>query len=195
MSDLPNNETRLRLLDVAEELFSQRGYAAVKLRDIAEALGMRHASLYYYAPGGKEQLFVEVMERNLRRHRAGLEQAIAAAGHDLRPQVYAIVAWLLSQPPLDLARMYHADMPAIDAQRAERLMAMAYDTLRLPIVAMLDRAHTMGQIRQMDLDLAAMALVSLVQSVYTIPAPYRPNPLEPLGRQLADMLLEGWRPR
>jgi AcrR family transcriptional regulator len=37
MRELPNNETRIRLLDRAEELFSARGYTAVRLRDIADA--------------------------------------------------------------------------------------------------------------------------------------------------------------
>jgi len=46
-------------------LFSKRGYIRVRLRDIASAMGMKHASLYYYAPAGKQQLFIEVVERNL----------------------------------------------------------------------------------------------------------------------------------
>lgn len=50
MSDLPQNETRTRLLDAADGLFSRRGHTAVTLRDIASKVGMRHASLYYYAP-------------------------------------------------------------------------------------------------------------------------------------------------
>lgn len=86
MNNRPNNATWLRILDTAEDLFAKRGFAAVKLRDIASAIGMRHASLYYYAPGGKEQLYIEVMDRVLRRHRAGLEHVIVAAGDDLREQ-------------------------------------------------------------------------------------------------------------
>ncbi len=77
---LPDNETCEHILKVANELFSQRGFAAVRLRDIAAAVGMKHASLYYYVPGGKEQLFIEVLERNFHRHREGLTQAIQGPG-------------------------------------------------------------------------------------------------------------------
>jgi len=195
MDERPDNETRRRILDVAEQLFSERGYAPVRLRDIAAAVDMRHASLYYYVPGGKEQLFVEVMERSFHRHHAGLTDAIADAGDDIRAQVHGVARWLASQPPLDFTRMQQADMPAIAPQQAERLMQVAYDALRLPIVAALERATASGQIEVSDPDLAAMALVSLVQSVHAIPSAFRMVPLEHVGRQLADMLLDGWLKR
>lgn len=195
MSDLPNNETRRRLLDVAEDLFATRGYTAVRLRDIAAAIGMRHASLYYYVPGGKQQLYIEVMERSMQRHRVGLEQAIAAAGDDFRAQVYAVVDWLVAQPPLDVARLQHADTLEISQEQAEELMILAYDSLRLPIGAAIRRAVDAGIISVPDVDLAALALVNLVESVHGIPEAYRRIPLGVIGRQLANMLIDGWRRR
>src|SRR5690348_6377925 len=102
MTDIPTNENREQILKVAEELFSKRGFAAVTLRDIAAAVGMRHASLYYYAPGGKEALFVEVMRRSFHRHREGMAQAIADAGDDFSDQMNAVSTWIISQPPMDL---------------------------------------------------------------------------------------------
>ena len=46
-----------RVLDVAERLFMDRGYSAITLRDIADELGMKQASLYYHFPGGKGATF------------------------------------------------------------------------------------------------------------------------------------------
>jgi AcrR family transcriptional regulator len=192
MHDIPDNETRTRLLDVAEELFSARGYTAVRLRDIASAMGMRHASLYYYAPAGKEGLYLEVMERTMRRHRTGLERAVAEAGPDLRAQVYAVVDWLAAQPPLDVIRMNQADMPELAPDKAERLMALAYDSLRLPIGGAIRSATEAGLITVPDADMAALALVSLVESVHAIPRAYSGGDLAAIGRQFADMLLDGW---
>lgn len=192
MHHIPDNETRTRLLNVAEELFSARGYTAVRLRDIASAMGMRHASLYYYAPTGKEGLYLEVMERTMRRHRSGLERAIAEAGPDFRAQLYAVVDWLASQPPLDVVRMNQADMPELAPDKAEQLMALAFDSLRLPIGAAIRRAVEAGLIRVPDIDMAALALVSLVESVHAIPRVYAGDNLAAIGRQFADMLLDGW---
>jgi AcrR family transcriptional regulator len=192
MDDLPDNETRRRILDVAESLFSRRGYAAVKLRDIGAAVGMKHASLYYYAPEGKEGLYVEVMERSFRRHREGLSESIAGAGDDLRDQIHAVARWIVSQPPLDLSRMVHADMPALQPEHAARLMQAAFDALRIPIAEALRRA---ADVNINDPDLAALALVSVLQSVHNIPSYYPDAVRQQVGKEVADMMLYGWLKR
>lgn len=71
-----NSVSRERLLTMAEKLFSQKGYHSVTLRDIAAETGIRQASLYHHAPGGKEELFIEVMERIFDRHQNGLNEAM-----------------------------------------------------------------------------------------------------------------------
>jgi AcrR family transcriptional regulator len=42
------SDTRRRILDVATELFRDRGYAGTSIRDIADGLGMTKAALYYH---------------------------------------------------------------------------------------------------------------------------------------------------
>lgn len=195
MDDLPNNSTRVRILDAAEALFSARGFATVTLRDIANVVGMRHASLYYYVPGGKEQLYIEVMERNFKRHRTGLEQAITSAGQDIRTQLHGVARWLVTQPPIDVTRMHQADMLALEQAQAEQLMVLAYDSLRTPIVAAINRAVAAGVIHVPEPNLAAMGLISLIESVHAIPAAYQTLPLEQVAQQLVDMLFDGWRVR
>jgi AcrR family transcriptional regulator len=191
VAELPDNETRARLLDVAERLFARRGYAAVRLREIAAEVGIHHASLYYYAPAGKRQLFIEVMERSFERHRAGLTDAIRQAGTDIRDQLRAVAAWLVAQPPLDLSRMAQADMEALDRADADRLMTLAYDALRLPIVEALEAASSAGLILWDDLDLAAMGLVSLAQSVHSVPFRMPDSMRASIGQRLADMYIDG----
>jgi AcrR family transcriptional regulator len=99
------------VLQIAERLFSERGYAAVTLRDIADELGIRQASLYYHAPDGKEELFVRVTEHSLERHRRGLEKVIVEADSNLREQLQAAARWLLSQPSIDAAIGRARDKP------------------------------------------------------------------------------------
>jgi AcrR family transcriptional regulator len=191
----PDNETRQRILGAADELFSARGYAATRLRDIASKVGMKHASLYYYAPGGKEQIFVEVMERNLRHHREGMERAIHEAGPDLRDKLRAVGFWLLSQPPLDLVRMQYADMPAISPEKAEYLMWLAYDSLRLPLQGALQQALDQGQIDITDFNMAVLSFIALVESIHGNPMRYTPVAREQLVEKIIDMLLKGWLKR
>jgi AcrR family transcriptional regulator len=196
MNDHPNATQQL-ILDAAERLFSERGYAAVKLQDIAKAVEMRHASLYYYAPEGKEQLYVAVMERNFKRHGDGLTSAIIEAGGDFRTQVHAIAVWFATNPPLDLGRIVRSDMPAIGPENATRLNQLALDALRMPITAVLRNGVRTGLIAVPDVDFAAMGLVGLIQSIHNIPSQYTPDQPTLIRHAVAsaDMLLDGWLKR
>lgn len=185
-----DNETLLRVLDAADDLFSRRGYADVTLRDIAQASGIHHSSLYYYAPGGKEQLYVDVMARNLARHRAGIEQALADAGGDVQAQLLAVGRWFMSQPMLDMARMTHADLRAISPSKIEALTAQAF-TLHAPIIDALQAALERGEVRFDDPGLAAYAFVSMVQGMKAIPVAYDAAVLDASLVRLVDLLMSG----
>jgi AcrR family transcriptional regulator len=52
-------ETRRRILDVAQELFTRQGYDKTSLRDIAERLQITKAALYYYF-ARKEDILLEL---------------------------------------------------------------------------------------------------------------------------------------
>ena len=60
-------ETRERILDVAQELFTRQGYDKTSLRDIAERLEITKAALYYYFER-KEDILLEL---HLRLHDMG----------------------------------------------------------------------------------------------------------------------------
>lgn len=175
--------TRARVLDAAEKLFTERGYAAVTLRDIAQAVGLNHASLYHHAPGGKEELYAEVMKRGLQRHHAGLQNAIGLAGNDWQAQLRAAAHWLVSQPPLDITRMRTSDMPALSKARAAEMERDVYRLLLAPVEDVFrratgtnDPAHTM---------LLTGMFLFMVEGVHS--APREGNPMTP--EQMADEMV------
>lgn len=190
-----NSEARERVLDAAERLFAEKGYASVTLRDIAAAVGIRHASLYHHAPGGKEELFVEVAGRNFARHREGLGAAIAGAAPDVRARLRAAADWLLSQPPVDLVRMVYSDMPSIDPAHAARLSRVAYDSLLAPIEAVLIEAREGGEIDHRNPGLIAGGLVGMIESLYAVPQHVVTRGRQAMAHELIDALLDGLRPR
>ena len=57
--------TAERILDAAEALFGERGYAGTTLRDVANRVGLRTPSLYNHFPS-KESLYAAVLERGIR---------------------------------------------------------------------------------------------------------------------------------
>ena len=56
--------TAERILDAAEALFAERGYAGATLRDVAAEVGLRTPSLYNHFPS-KESLYAAVLERGI----------------------------------------------------------------------------------------------------------------------------------
>jgi TetR/AcrR family transcriptional regulator, cholesterol catabolism regulator len=186
-----SSEARERVLQAAEQLFATRGYAAVTVKDIAKAVGLHHASLYHHIPAGKEGLFVEVMERNMQRHREGIEAAIAAGDGDLRRQLRQIARWLFSQPPVDLVRMTLSDLPAIERGTALYLENLAYRSLLEPIERILKEAQTRGEIEHVALGNVAGAILVSIAALNTIPAMYLEHSRDIMANQLIDVFIRG----
>jgi len=69
-----------RILDVAEALFAQNGYAATSLRDIAEQAGLQQPGLYKHF-AGKEELYRRVYDRALQPMTDLMDSMLA--GHEV----------------------------------------------------------------------------------------------------------------
>jgi AcrR family transcriptional regulator len=79
-------QTTEAILDAAEELFSQRGFTAVSVRDIAAEAGVSHALVHRYL-GSKADVYRAVFSRDadvIRVAATGQEDLLAAASLMLR---------------------------------------------------------------------------------------------------------------
>jgi AcrR family transcriptional regulator len=187
-----SGDARERVLNAAERLFLARGYTAVSMRDIAEALAVRQATLYYHAPRGKDQLFLDVVERSLARHRAGLEAAVRGAGPSLREQLHAVVHWLVSQPPVDLLRLLRIDRAALPEADSQRLLDGAHDSLISPIAQVFRAAQERGEIRTVSAVMLAGSLLAMLDWLsFPSQARYVTPPPREMAEELVDTLLDG----
>ncbi|MHC4529600.1 MAG: CerR family C-terminal domain-containing protein, partial [Planctomycetota bacterium] len=101
-----NKRVEERLLDAAEELFCEHGFAGTSVRDLAAAAKCNIAAVNYYF-GGKENLYAEVWRRLLVRMRQvrleSIEQVMGERGGRpsldelLRTFSYAFIGPLLEQ--------------------------------------------------------------------------------------------------
>jgi TetR/AcrR family transcriptional regulator, cholesterol catabolism regulator len=188
--DLVGNEARLRILDAAERLFAGRGFDSVTLRDIALPLGLTHSALYYHFPGGKEELFAEVMERNIRRHGTGLAKALEG-GADLRGKLRGAALWFLSQPPMDLIRMAETDLKALRPEAARRLMDLLYEQILMRLQRVLEEARTSGEVGDCKPGLLAGGIVGMVESLFSVPVNIVGRDRYSMACDLIDVILKG----
>lgn len=69
---------RATLLDAAEALIREEGYAAATARRIASRVGLKHQVIFYYF-GSQDELLLEVLRRATHAHRQRLDAALASA--------------------------------------------------------------------------------------------------------------------
>lgn len=56
------NETRQKILDISLDLFSQKGYSAVSIRDICKHVGIKESSVYYHFKN-KQTIFDVLLDK------------------------------------------------------------------------------------------------------------------------------------
>ena len=182
-----------RVLDEAERVFLEKGFAGARLREIASALGMRPASLYHHAPGGKAELWERVLDRALERHRVALTDA-AEAGGPLRETLGAMARWLLSQPAVNVASVAVGDVRAGAPEAARALSERLYGALMVPVAEAFRRAEASGEIGGAAPDLLAGMFVAAIQDL--VPAAHAgtlPRPPEALADAIIGVMLDGVR--
>lgn len=91
--------TKSRILAVALDLFIEKGYDKVSLREIAEAVGVTKAALYYYFPS-KEQILRALIEPLFEMRNMMLEALEAMEKKQLSRQEWAaalvgFIDWIL----------------------------------------------------------------------------------------------------
>lgn len=72
-------ERRAEIIRAAGDVFKRHGFRGTKIGDIAEAVGMDRATIYYYA-GSKEELFHTAVGDAVERNCLRAEEILAAPG-------------------------------------------------------------------------------------------------------------------
>lgn len=155
------------VLAAAATSFADNGYLGASTKDIADRLGIRSASLYYYLPSKEAALaaicelgvkdFIENLQAILARPDPAVEKLRAAVANHLLP--------LRTRPAADYIRVFlrhRHELPDGPRQTVARL-ALEYQNLIEQIVA---EGIESGEFRS-DLDpkLATLALLGLCNSV------------------------------
>ncbi|MBN7796518.1 TetR/AcrR family transcriptional regulator [Parahaliea mediterranea] len=86
-------QTRERILDAAETIFAEQDYSAARLEDVAQAVGIRRASIVYYF-SGKQELYDAVEQRVFDAMMARTRQALDPDAPAIDRVLSLIDSWL-----------------------------------------------------------------------------------------------------
>jgi AcrR family transcriptional regulator len=169
-----DQETRRQILTKAAELFLAKGYKGVSMKELAEAVQVTSAALYYHFPKGKEDLFTTMIQTVfVDEGVAGIDQTIAAT-RDVREQLLLLTSVLLSLP-LDerLSMLLRDAREHLKDPEHQRVILSLLDRIRQQVMGLFQAAHDTGAIRS---DLPINVLVSLymgmLREAKSLPQPH-----------------------
>jgi AcrR family transcriptional regulator len=136
-----------KIMDTAEVLFTQRGYKAVSIRDIAEACQVTNAALYYHFTS-KEELFEQVLDAHTRKLAERMQTA-AERGDTTKNKVAAILieyGQITADHRSPMFLMSHAGYKAQD-EKTRAAAARLVKLMMAPLEGVLADAIAQGELR------------------------------------------------
>jgi TetR/AcrR family transcriptional regulator, cholesterol catabolism regulator len=185
---------RANIVEVAAEIFREKGYDESTLSDIAGRLGMDRASIYYYV-GSKEELLQEII-RDVLAHDLATVTRIQESDVDPAQKVRELVASMVASFTSNYPNMnvYIEGLRSISRQDSEWATDVMDRTRRYEkiVLGLIVEAQEAGVVRgDLSANLIALALFGMVNWLHRW---YRPNSRyspEEIERTFATILTSG----
>jgi len=118
-------QTRREILDAAEAIFAEQGYALARLEDVAARVRIRRASMVYHFRG-KPELYAAMLEHVLADLRTALQETLASAGSAAGRIERTVEAWAdqVGRRPT-IARLLLREVSDSDPERLKALRGSA----------------------------------------------------------------------
>ena len=187
----PPRERGEEVYAAALRLFTEKGYHATSMQDIAAAVGLYKGSLYHYI-GGKEDLLVQVFERAMDGLLAEVERIVADSSFkpsaQLRLVIQAHVEAVASN--LDALTVYLHEFRALAGEALETVRDQR-ERYRALVETVIARGVRSGEFATDDIGIATLGVLGMCNWVAQW---YRPGgrlgPRE-IADHFAEMLLAG----
>lgn len=182
---------RREVMAAATAVFSERGYRAASMNDIAAKMGMGKASLYHYV-AGKEDVLIELYEDVLRenviaaRRIAGSERTALDALAEL---ITDRVAYTCRNR--ELLRIFFEEEAELPARQQSRLISVRHE-YEQTLLEMVARGEAAGEFTLTTTPrIFVNTVLGAANWVYKWYQPEGPLTPEELGSQIAGVLLAG----
>jgi AcrR family transcriptional regulator len=190
----PRWERRYReVLDAAATVFAEKGYAGASTRDIADRLGVRQASLYYYFQS-KEAALAAICELGVKDFIANLKRIVASAvpaQEKLHAAIANHLSPLRSHPEADYIRVFlrHRHELPDELRQSVAALARTYQGL---IEQLFVQGIASGELRgDLNRQLTTLALLGLCNSVIANRALPRSLSIDDIIEEYTRVVIDG----
>jgi AcrR family transcriptional regulator len=179
-----------QLLEIATRLFKEKGYHNTSMQDLADALGMKKGSLYYYIDS-KEELLRRLLESATSFLVVQIDEIYAA---DLPPAQK--LRWALENHAvtmmehLDLVAVYLQEYRNLSPKRLTEALAVRkhYEQVLMQI---LEDGITSGEFRPLNVKMAVFGLLGMLNWTHEWFCPGGEFTSQEIANMLADLALRG----
>lgn len=180
-----SNATEQTIMRIATELFSQKGYSGTSISDIANAVGLTNATLYYYVTN-KQDLLLRVLESGMEGFLSRLEEICErdlGAREKLRLAIQNHLNFIFDRP--DAVAVFLRERRFLEPHLLERYSARVsrYDQLFTSIIA---QGVTAQEFPQIDPRLASLSILGMINWVVEW---YRPGGRLDRG-EIGDIMMD-----
>lgn len=183
------------ITDAAAQVFARRGYHGASTQDIADVLGMRQASLYYYFQSKEaalEAVCASGVEDYAKRALAISKSQVTSA-EKVAALVFQHLAPLAERLEYTLVFLRERRFLPQPARKRIRAIEVRYERL---IERVIDEGVSSGEFRKdLDTRMAALALLGLGNSAALWFAREPGASVERVARSYIDLLVRGFRVR
>ena len=186
--------TRDEILDAATQIFSQKGFHAASMQDIAQAVNLQKASLYHHV-NSKQELLVTILDRALDLLIEQMEEVLEKplpTDEKLRQAIIAYLSGLGSHR--DLAAVLLLEHRSLEPEFAARHVPRR-DRFEHLWRELIHQGQREGIFNCPDAGLATKALMGVMNWSITWYRPEGALPIDEIASQLADLFLNGLRTR
>jgi AcrR family transcriptional regulator len=158
--------SREQILDAAAELFTLHGYQATSTRQVAEAVGVKQASIYYHFHT-KQEILGALLERTVRPS-LQFSRLLTRSAEAAHVQLYALIRFdvtLLSSGPWNIGVLY--TLPEV---RAEEFAGFRREraSLRRAYLRRITAAASQGVLTAADPKISTSIVFALAESVISM---------------------------
>nr|HID13423.1 TetR/AcrR family transcriptional regulator [Anaerolineae bacterium] len=183
-------EREVQLLEVATRLFKEKGFHNTSMQDLADALGVQKASLYYYIES-KEELLRRLLERGSQLLGAQIDEIYAA---DLPPaeklrRVLENHATTVMEH-LDLVSVYVQEYRSLSPQRLEEVLKERKHYERV-LRQILEDGIASGDFRPVNVKMAVLGVLGMLNWTHQWFSPDGELSPREIAAILADLALYG----
>jgi AcrR family transcriptional regulator len=161
---MANAETGLQeqILATANNLFVNKGYDGMSMREISEALGVSKAALYYYFKD-KEELFLAILKKYLDDMSTALDR-ISAEPVACQEQIRSFVEYVLTQPAEQRAtiRLASQEIPHLSTETRNAFNITYREKFIDKLKSIFQTGLENGEFRKIHPDVAVWALLGIM---------------------------------